>query len=64
VRDIVILGSTGSIGVKALEVVASHPQNFRVVGLAAGLRNISRLAEQAKKFDVPIISTTGSGKIT
>jgi len=61
VRDIVILGSTGSIGVQALEVVASHPQDFRVVGLAAGSRNISILADQAKKFDVPIIATTGAG---
>lgn len=60
-RDIVILGSTGSIGVQALEVVASHPQDFRVVGLAAGSRNISKLADQAKKFDVPIIATTGAG---
>ncbi|MFM9141436.1 MAG: 1-deoxy-D-xylulose-5-phosphate reductoisomerase [Actinomycetota bacterium] len=60
-RDIVILGSTGSIGVQALEVVASHPQDFRVVGLAAGSRNISKLADQAKKFDVPIIATTGTG---
>jgi 1-deoxy-D-xylulose-5-phosphate reductoisomerase len=61
VRDIVILGSTGSIGVQALEVVASHPQDFRVAGLAAGSRNISKLADQAKKFDVPIIATTGAG---
>lgn len=61
-RDIVILGSTGSIGVQALEVVASHPQDFRVVGLAAGSRNISKLADQAKKFDVPIIATTGAGE--
>ena len=61
-RDIVILGSTGSIGVQALEVVAAHPQDFRVVGLAAGSRNISKLAEQAKKFDVPIIATTGTGE--
>lgn len=60
-RDIVILGSTGSIGVQALEVVASHPQDFRVVGLAAGSRNTSKLADQAKKFDVPIIATTGAG---
>lgn len=60
-RDIVILGSTGSIGVQALEVVASHPQDFRIVGLAAGSRNISKLADQAKKFDVPIIATTGTG---
>jgi 1-deoxy-D-xylulose-5-phosphate reductoisomerase len=61
VRDIVILGSTGSIGVQALEVVASHPQDFRVVAIAAGSRNENLLAQQAKAFDVPIIATTGDG---
>ncbi len=35
-RDVVILGSTGSIGTQALEVVAAHPDRFRVVGLTAG----------------------------
>jgi 1-deoxy-D-xylulose-5-phosphate reductoisomerase len=61
VRDIVILGSTGSIGVQALEVVASHPQDFRVVAIAAGSRNENLLAQQAKAFDVPIVATTGDG---
>lgn len=60
-RDIVILGSTGSIGVQALEVVADNPELFRVVGLAAGSNNIPRLIEQARTFDVPIVGTTGSG---
>ena len=60
-RDIVILGSTGSIGVQALEVIASHPQDFRVVAIAAGSRNQNLLAQQAKAFDVPIIATTGDG---
>ena len=35
-RDVVILGSTGSIGTQALDVVRSHPDRFRVVGLTAG----------------------------
>lgn len=35
-RDVVILGSTGSIGTQALEVVRAHPDRFRVVGLTAG----------------------------
>lgn len=60
-RDIVILGSTGSIGVQALEVVASHPRDFRVVAIAAGSRNENLLARQAKAFDVPIVATTGDG---
>ncbi|MFM8843426.1 MAG: 1-deoxy-D-xylulose-5-phosphate reductoisomerase [Actinomycetota bacterium] len=61
-RDIVILGSTGSIGVQALEVIAAHPSRFRVVGLASGSKNLARLEEQARTFNVPIIGTTGDGK--
>ena len=60
-RDIVILGSTGSIGVQALEVIADNPTKFRVVGLSAGANNLERLTEQVKKFAVPIVGTTGEG---
>jgi 1-deoxy-D-xylulose-5-phosphate reductoisomerase len=35
-RDVVVLGSTGSIGTQALEIVRRHPERFRVVGLTAG----------------------------
>ena len=35
-RDVIVLGSTGSIGVQALEVIAANPDRFRVVGLGAG----------------------------
>ncbi|ANH39011.1 1-deoxy-D-xylulose 5-phosphate reductoisomerase [Nocardioides dokdonensis FR1436] len=35
-RDIVILGSTGSIGTQALDIVRANPDRFRVVGLTAG----------------------------
>lgn len=62
-RDIVILGSTGSIGVQALEVIASNPSLFRVVGLAAGSNNIPRLIEQVRAFNVPIVGTTGDGAL-
>jgi 1-deoxy-D-xylulose-5-phosphate reductoisomerase len=44
---VVILGSTGSIGTQALEVVAEHLDQFRVVGLAAGGQQIEVLARQA-----------------
>jgi 1-deoxy-D-xylulose-5-phosphate reductoisomerase len=60
-RDIVILGSTGSIGVQALEVIAANPTKFRVVGLSAGSNNLERLIAQVKKFDVPIVGTTSDG---
>lgn len=61
-RDVVILGSTGSIGVQALEVVAGHPDKFKVVGLAAGSKNLELLAKQARDFHVPVVATTGDGK--
>ncbi len=46
-RRVVILGSTGSIGTQALEVIAGHPDEFEVVGLAAGGAHSDLLAAQA-----------------
>jgi 1-deoxy-D-xylulose-5-phosphate reductoisomerase len=54
-RDVVILGSTGSIGVQALEIMAAHPKLFRVVALSAGGKNTDLLIEQAKRFKVSIV---------
>jgi 1-deoxy-D-xylulose-5-phosphate reductoisomerase len=48
-RDVVVLGSTGSIGRQALEVIAAHPQRFRVKALC-GRRNSDLLIEQARAF--------------
>lgn len=48
-KNIVILGSTGSIGRSALDVVAKFPDRFRVVGLAAG-RNLPLLMEQIQRY--------------
>ena len=45
VRDIVLLGSTGSIGTQALDVVARNPDRFRVVGLAAGGGDVALLVD-------------------
>jgi 1-deoxy-D-xylulose-5-phosphate reductoisomerase len=46
VTRVLILGSTGSIGTQALEVVAANPDRFQVVGLAAGGANAQLLADQ------------------
>jgi 1-deoxy-D-xylulose-5-phosphate reductoisomerase len=54
-RNVAILGSTGSIGRQALEVIARHPERFEVVGLAAG-RNVELLAEQIARFRPAIVS--------
>ncbi len=50
-RRVVILGSTGSIGTQALDVIADNPDRFTVVGLSAG-RNSDLLADQAERFSV------------
>jgi 1-deoxy-D-xylulose-5-phosphate reductoisomerase len=46
---VAVLGSTGSIGTRALDVIAQHPDRFRVVGLAAG-RNAALLSAQISRF--------------
>jgi 1-deoxy-D-xylulose-5-phosphate reductoisomerase len=51
-RGVVILGSTGSIGTQALDVLSRHRDEYRVVALAAGRRS-ELLAKQATDFGVP-----------
>ena len=55
-RGVVILGSTGSIGTQALDVLSRHRDEYRVVALAAG-HNTELLARQAADFDVPAAMT-------
>ena len=56
-RGVALLGSTGSIGTQAVEVLAAHPDAFRVVALAAG-RDGERLAEQARHLRPAIVAMT------
>jgi 1-deoxy-D-xylulose-5-phosphate reductoisomerase len=51
-RDVIILGSTGSIGRQALDVIARNPDRFRVVGLSAGGGQPGLLADQARAHGV------------
>jgi 1-deoxy-D-xylulose-5-phosphate reductoisomerase len=55
-RDVVLLGSTGSIGVQAVDVITRNPHRFRVVGLAAGGGRVDLLAEQAARLAVPAVA--------
>lgn len=48
-KNIVILGATGSIGTNTLDIVARFPQEFRVIGLTAG-SNDEKLEEQIRQF--------------
>ena len=54
-RDLVILGSTGSIGVQALEVVAANPTAFNVVAISAYGSTPALIIEQARTFKVQVI---------
>jgi 1-deoxy-D-xylulose-5-phosphate reductoisomerase len=55
VKAITILGSTGSIGTQTLDIVAQYPEQFRVVGLAAG-RNLAILIPQIQQFQPEIVA--------
>jgi 1-deoxy-D-xylulose-5-phosphate reductoisomerase len=54
-RSIAILGSTGSIGTQALEVVSANPERFRVMAISAGGGNLDLLARQAVAFGVDAV---------
>ena len=54
-KNLAILGSTGSIGRSALDVVRAHPDKLRVVALAAGA-NADKLIEQATEFQPRVIA--------
>jgi 1-deoxy-D-xylulose-5-phosphate reductoisomerase len=55
-RDIVILGSTGSIGTQAADIVRRNPERFRITALAAGGSNPALLAAQALEFRAQTIA--------
>ncbi len=55
-RDIVVLGSTGSIGTQTLDLIRRNPDRFRVVGLAAGGERVEELAQQALEFTVEVVA--------
>lgn len=53
-KKISLLGSTGSIGTQTLDIVAHHPDHYRVVALTAGA-NADLLIEQANKFRPAVV---------
>ncbi|MEP6463176.1 MAG: 1-deoxy-D-xylulose-5-phosphate reductoisomerase [Frankiaceae bacterium] len=55
VREVVVLGSTGSIGTQALDVVSRYPDRFRVVAIAAGGERVELLARQALALGVEAV---------
>lgn len=48
-RNLVIIGSTGSIGTQTLDIVRTYPESFSAVALAAG-KNVAKMEEQVREF--------------
>ncbi len=61
-KDVVLLGSTGSVGTQALDVVRRNPDRFRVVGLAAGGGHPALLQRQADEFGVELVAVADPGQ--
>ena len=56
VREVTVLGSTGSIGRQAIAVAEQNPDRLRITGLAAGGGDVARLAEQALSLGVRTVA--------
>ena len=55
-KPVSILGSTGSIGTQALDVIRHNPDRFKVVGLSAAGGNVELLAGQVREFLPPMVA--------
>ncbi|GIT17767.1 MAG: hypothetical protein CM1200mP39_05730 [Dehalococcoidia bacterium] len=58
IKKVVILGSTGSVGTQALNIIRAFPDRFEVVGLCNG-SNTSLLKRQIDEFNPSYINTLG-----
>lgn len=61
-KHLSILGSTGSIGVSTLEIVAAYPDRFRIIALTAG-KNLELLARQIRQFSPRIAAVASEDDI-
>ncbi|NDH19600.1 MAG: 1-deoxy-D-xylulose-5-phosphate reductoisomerase, partial [Actinobacteria bacterium] len=62
-RRVVILGSTGSIGTQALDVIRRSPERFTVVGLAASGARGELLLEQVREFQPSVVAVSTSSAV-
>jgi len=59
-RDIILLGSTGSIGTQAADILARNPDRFRLTGIAAGGGNPELLARQAIELGAEVVAVAST----
>ncbi|MEV0200290.1 1-deoxy-D-xylulose-5-phosphate reductoisomerase [Nonomuraea sp. NPDC050691] len=62
-RSVVVLGSTGSIGTQAIDVITAHPGRFRVAGLAAGGGRVDLLARQAAELGAEVVAVADAARV-
>lgn len=62
-RTVTLLGSTGSIGTQAIDVVRSHPGRFRVTALSAGGSDVGLLADQVAAVGAGAVAVADAGRV-
>lgn len=62
-RSIIILGSTGSIGIQALEIIEANPSLFTVVAISAAGSDPDALIAQAKRFKVKVVGVAKNADV-
>ena len=60
-RSVVLLGSTGSIGTQAVDVITRNPDRFVVTGLSAGGGDVDLLARQARRWASATVAVADPG---
>lgn len=59
-RSVVLLGSTGSIGTQAVDVITRNPDRFTVTGLSSGGGDVGLLVRQARALGVPVVAVANA----
>src|SRR5437762_13084122 len=62
-KRLTLLGATGSIGLRTLEIVSSVPEEFQVAGLAARGSNVELIADLCRKFSPPAVALLDRGAV-
>lgn len=62
-KNLTILGSTGSIGVSTLEIIDKYPDRFKIIALTAG-KNLELFAQQIRKFSPQIAAVASQEDVT
>jgi 1-deoxy-D-xylulose-5-phosphate reductoisomerase len=62
-KQITLLGATGSIGTQTLDIVEHHPDKFRIVGMSAG-GNVELFAQQIRQFKPEIVAIANESKLS